>query len=812
MELLHCEKIKEKKLMLAILKKEINSFFATPIGYLVIAIFLLLNGLFLWLFKGEFNVLDYGFADLSPFFLLAPWILIFLIPAVTMRSFSDEKKQGTLELLLTKPISHLQIVLGKYFGAFLLIILALVPTLIYVYTVNQLGKPVGNLDVGSTLGSYFGLLFLVAAYTAIGIFSSTLSENQIVAFIIAVFLCFLFYVGFEGLAEFLKSNLVEQLGMASHFKSMSRGVLDTRDIIYFLSVTLFFIFWTVKKINAEGSKSAKWLHLAIIPIGLIILNVISVSIYQRFDLTSDSRYTLNKASLNVVKDVDSPIVIDVFLEGDDFPSEFRRLQTETKQLLEEFSAYNSNIKFKFINPIEDEATRDRAIAQLTNRGLTPMQLSVQENGMQSQRVIIPWALASYNNQTVDISLVKYKVNANQQELVSNSVQHLEYAFADGLSKLVNPKRRKIAILRGNAELEDIKIADFLKTLKQYYYIAPFTLDSVATNPQKTSKSLKSYDLVITAKPTEAFSEEEKYVLDQYIMNGGKSLWLIDQINMEKDSLFNPEGKNIAVPRNLNLTNFFFKYGARINPLLTSVKSQNIGRITLETGQDQSLKLQHFLWPYSPLALSDVNHPITNNINFVKFDFANQIDTLKNDDIKKTILLKSDKPSRLEGTPKEISLSFALQEPPSEMFTKDRQNLAVLLEGKFTSVYNNRVKPLKLENDKTKSPETKIIIIADGDVIKNDIDKGRPTTLGFDKWTKETYGNKEFLLNAVNYLLDDNGLINIRSKDLEVAFLDQAKIAEEKTKWQVINIVLPLLLLSLFGFVFNFLRQRKYTKK
>ncbi|GAA4304061.1 gliding motility-associated ABC transporter permease subunit GldF [Aestuariibaculum suncheonense] len=237
--------------MLAILKKEINSFFASPIGYLVIAIFLLLNSLFLWLFKGEFNILDYGFADLSSFFLLAPWILIFLIPAVTMRSFSDEKKQGTLELLLTKPISHLNIVLGKYFGAFVLIIIALIPTFLYVYTVYELGNPVGNLDIGSTLGSYFGLLFLVAAYTAIGIFTSTLSSNQIVAFILAVFLCFLFYIGFEGVADFMASDIIDQLGMSSHYKSMSRGVLDTRDIIYFLSITALFLMLTKLTINQE---------------------------------------------------------------------------------------------------------------------------------------------------------------------------------------------------------------------------------------------------------------------------------------------------------------------------------------------------------------------------------------------------------------------------------------------------------------------------------------------------------------------------------------------------------------------------------
>lgn len=240
--------------MIAILKKEINSFFASPIGYLVIAVFLMLNGLFLWLFKGDFNILNNGFADLSSFFLLSPWILIFLIPAVTMRSFSDEKKQGTLELLLTKPISKLQIVLGKYFGAFILILFALLPTILYVFTISKLGAIEGNLDVGSILGSYIGLLFLVAAYTAIGIFASTLSDNQIVAFIIAVFICFFFYFGFEGLSNynvFGDALYLEKLGMESHFKSMSRGVLDTRDLLYFISISIFFIFLTQLNIQKK---------------------------------------------------------------------------------------------------------------------------------------------------------------------------------------------------------------------------------------------------------------------------------------------------------------------------------------------------------------------------------------------------------------------------------------------------------------------------------------------------------------------------------------------------------------------------------
>lgn len=237
--------------MFAILKKEINSFFSSPIGYLVIAIFLILNGLFLWVFRGEFNILDFGFSDVSPFFQLAPWILIFLIPAVTMRSFSDELKQGTLELLLTKPISHLNIVLGKYFGAFILILIALLPTLLYIYTVFELGNPTGNIDIGSTVGSYFGLLFLVAAYTAIGVFASSLSDNQIVAFILAVFISFIFYIGFEGIADITSNNTIEKIGMSYHYKSMSRGIIDTRDLIYFLSVSILFILLTKINLSKE---------------------------------------------------------------------------------------------------------------------------------------------------------------------------------------------------------------------------------------------------------------------------------------------------------------------------------------------------------------------------------------------------------------------------------------------------------------------------------------------------------------------------------------------------------------------------------
>lgn len=794
--------------MFAILRKEINAFFSSIIGYLVIALFLTINGLFLWLFNGEFNILDNGFADLNSFFLLAPWVFIFLISAITMRSFADEKKQGTLELLLTKPISLFKIVLGKYFAALILIVLALVPTLIYVYCVYQLGNPIGNLDMASTWGSYLGLLFLAAAFTAIGLFCSSLTDNQIVAFIASVFISLLFFIGFEGIADFTSSNLIEQLGMNAHYKSISRGVLDTRDIIYFISVSVLFLIISSRFISTKILQQNERIKLILLPILVIAVNFLAYNAYIRLDLTTDQRYTLSDSAIQIIQTAYSPLVVDVFLESDNLPSEFRRLQTETRQILEEFASENNQINFQFINPLGDDADKELNVQRLMDRGLTPMQVNVQEAGKSSQEVIFPWALASYNGVTVKIPLVKNKIGTVIQELATNSIQHLEYTFADGFSKLLNAKRKKIAILKGNEQLQDAYIFDFIKSVKDYYFIAPFTLDSVSKNPIKTVKDLQKYDLIISAKPTEAFSEQEKYVLDQYTMIGGKSLWLLDAVAMEQDSLYNETGTAIATRRDLNLTDFFFKYGVRVNPVL--VNDLYSAQITLATGAGSQSQFQQLPWFYSPLVNPTTNHPITNNLNLIRFDFANQIDTLENN-VSKTVLLKSSNLSKLDGTPREISLKMTTQDPKPNLYTNGNQNLAVLLEGNFTSVYNNRIKPIEFSNDKTISESTKMLVIADGDIIKNDLGKNGPQELGFDRWTGQTYGNKEFLVNAVNYLLDENGLINIRTKEVAVAFLDIKKVSKEKTMWQIINIVVPLVLLALFGFVFNLIRRKKYAR-
>ena len=539
---------------------------------------------------------------------------------------------------------------------------------------------------------------------------------------------------------------------------------------------------------------------------LVIINSIGSKIYKRFDLTQDHRYTLSESALNVVENIDSPIIVDVFLEGD-FPSEYRRLRNETQQILEEFELYNQEVKFNFINPLEDEDTKDANIQQLIQRGLQPLQLSVQENGKSSQALIFPWALASYKNQTVKIPLIKNTIGATADETVTNSVQNLEYAFAEGFKKLVTDKSKKIAILKGNGELGDGYIFDFVSTMREHYYMAPFTLDSVNNNAEGTLKAIEDYDLIVVAKPTQAFSEDEKLVLDQYIMNGGKSLWLTESVVIDIDSLYNDSGSTVAIMRDLNLGDFFFKYGLRINP--TIVNDLYSAPIWLAIGEGSDAQFQPVQWQYSPLAGANPGHPVTTNLNLVKFDFASQIDTLKND-VKKTVLLRSSDLSKLDGVPKLISLDMVTQEPNPDTYNKGPQTLAVLLEGTFTSVYNNRIKPFKLSNEKNTSVPTKMIVVADGDIIKNDLVKGKPQELGFDRWSGKSFGNKEFLENAVNYLLNEDGLINIRSKEIVIPFLDVQKVSDEKVKWQFINIALPLLFLAVFGFIFHYFRKKRYT--
>ena len=543
---------------------------------------------------------------------------------------------------------------------------------------------------------------------------------------------------------------------------------------------------------------------------LIVLNVLGSLFFHRFDLTKDKRYTLSETSLEIVKQVKNPLSIKIYMQGD-LPADFRRLQQETRQLLEEFQAYNSNIVFEFVNPMENGDENMDVVKSLYQKGLTPINITVDDKGKQSQAMVFPWAVAVYNNKEVNIPLLKNIMGSSTTQKVIGSIQHLEYSIADAINKIAKDKQKKVAIIKGNGELNEIHIAKLLRQIRESYYIGPFTLDSVAKNPTGSQKKIKKYDLAIIAKPTQAFSDVVKQVLDQFIMNGGKTLWLIDQVAADMDSLYNQAGATLAYPRDLNLNDMFFKYGFRINPDL--VKDEQGSPIKLATGeQGSATQYQDFIWKYAPQVYPTSKHPIVKNLGGIKFDFASPIDTLKNG-IKKTVLLQSSQYSRIIGTPAEINLNIVNEKTsPQDYLNKGNLPLSVLLEGSFHSAFENRVLPFKEGSFLAKGKPTKMIVISDGDLAKNQLDKNiMPVELGYDQRTGNLYDNKDFMMNCVNYLLDDTGLINIRSKDVNLPLLDKEKVYENYTLMQFITIGLPILILLVFGMVFTYLRKRKYSK-
>lgn len=545
--------------------------------------------------------------------------------------------------------------------------------------------------------------------------------------------------------------------------------------------------------------SKKLQHIALVFFGLVLLNFISNKFFKRFDVTQDKRYTLSDTSLHLIDKVDNQLLIRVYLEGN-FPSEFQRLQIETRQFLEELQAENSNISFQFINP-------DNIRKSLVKKGMMPSQLTVEEDGKLSNAIIFPYAEILYGEKSEIVSLLSNTQSKSQEEQLQNAIASLEFSFANAINSVTKTNKQKIAVLTGNGQLNDAHLYSFLSEVAKKYSLAKFTLDSVATNPQKTVNDLRKFDLAIIAKPTKRFTTEEKLTIDQFITNGGKTLWMLDNVQADTDSLYN-SGKMLAYPRDLNLTDLLFSYGVRINYKL--IQDLYASKIKLATGNiGNQPQFQNLDWFYHPLVHANPNHPITKNILPVRLRFATQIDTLKNN-IKKTPLLISSVLTKKIGLPRPINLSSIAKEPTENEFSAGPQLFGVLLEGNFESAYANRVKAFNVTNFKAKSTNNKMIVIADGDIGKNQLLKGKPYNLSVDKWTQQRFGNKDFLLNAVNYLLDDNGLINLRNKSVKINVLDKQQAYNQKGFWQFFNIALPLILLAIFGFLFNYWRKRKYT--
>ena len=823
--------------MLTLYKKELAGFFSSLIGYLTIAVFLVLTGLMLWVLKSDFNILDYGFATLDGLFLIGPFLDLFLRPAITMRSLAEERRGGTIEMLMTRPLSDWTIVWAKFLAAWTLVFISLLPTLVAYFSVVALGDPVGNIDTGSVVGSYIGLLLLGGAFVAIGLFCSSLTQNQIVSFILAAVASVIAYLGFESLHNMGilggADLFVKRLGMMDHYQSISRGVVDTRDVLYFLSVMAIFLMatrmvlqsrkwrgWT----NKKNLRRSHWIEMGATVLIVVFVNIIGQYVFHRVDLTSERRYTLSKATKQMLKEIDEPVLFRVYLEGE-FPSDFKRLQSETKEMLNQFRAYNKNIEYEFVNPnsFTDNAEQQVFYQKLASKGIQPTQISVGSGTSLTTQILIPAADVYYRGRETSVQLLQNQKYVSDATLLNNSIQNLEYTLSSAIRQLAQGTKHSIGFLQGHGELAGGVLYDVQRSLQETYSLDYVTIDGqiqalTAHRQEGDSGNFRFYnlyDMLIIAKPTQPFSEQDLYILDQYIMYGGKVLWLIDALDADLDSL-SERGQFMATRLPLGIDEMLFNYGVRINPdVLMDMRCRPI---PIQVGMvGEKPQFQFRPWYYFPEIVPLSEHPIVRNLDLIKTDFPSSIDLIDND-IRKTVLLTTSEYTRVKNAPAMIDLADANVEPDRRLYSRSQVPVAVLLEGQFKSTWRNRLTPhftsLPEMGFREQSDDNRMIVISDGDVIRNRyiVSEGTVLPVGYDYYTQTLYANKELILNAVNYLVGDDGLLASRSRNITLRKLNVVKIQEQRTRYQVINVVLPVVLLALAGGVIVFVRKRKYTKK
>jgi len=803
--------------MIAQLKKELKVYFSGVLGYLIIGIYLLINGLMLWVFNGPFNILEGGYATLENYFGLAPWVFLFLIPAISMRTFSDELKSGMMELLVVRPFSLAQLIWAKFLGTFTVVILSILPTLVYLWSVRVLGSPVGNLDWGAAIGSYIGLLALGAAYTAVSVFASALTSNNVVAFVLAVAMTFGMYLGFESLADLYKFSgwelTVRNFGMNEHYISMARGVLDLRDIAYFVAVVLLF-FGLSLAVLGKNHLRAPWRKFLPYPLVALALVVLSQFIHVRWDLTEEKRYSLSEGTLSLLDRVEEPLLINVYLEGE-FPAGFERLKIETRYMLEEWAAENGNIFFEFINPSTVEnATEFKN--QLATKGINAVQLQVQKADGQSVLNVFPGATMAYQENEVSAVLLENVMVFDPAEQVNISIQQLEFNLARALNALLVEDKPKVGMVTGHGELSAVQTAGIGMALSENYAVDRFSMQTYKADANGDAdisdmvRRMNTYDLLVVAKPTAPFNELDKYLLDQFIMGGGKMLWFIDGVHAEMDSLsFGPEFLAYPTIYDLGLTDLLFKYGVRINAdLVQDVRCAGVN-------DRRSVNP----WVYFPL-WGPTEHPAVANMNAVKGEFSSSLELLEVSNVVQTPLLLSSSNARSVAAPHTVSLELLYNRPDPRAFTNSGLIAGVLLEGTFESAYANRLAPkagVGIPQLKS-SAKTAMAIFSDGDLIRNQVNlinpelpRGQPLPLGYDQYTGIQYGNDDLVLNTVDYMLDDIGLMQTRTRDVKLRLLNGEKIVAEASQWKLINVALPEVLLLLASLIFYLQRKRAYAR-
>ena len=561
---------------------------------------------------------------------------------------------------------------------------------------------------------------------------------------------------------------------------------------------------------------------------IILLNNISSFIFYRLDLTSEKRFTLSEETKNVLEGIDDIIYIKVYLDGE-FPSGFKRLQNKTKEMLQSFQKVaKEKIIFEFINPSESINSKDRnaLYKQLIEQGLQPTDLQVKKQSGMSSSIIFPGAVVYYKEKHLPIHLLKNELGVLPEVALNNSIETLEYEFISTINKLSRNTKKKIAFLQGHGELTEREVADIsfslLKdnySLSEYYDIEHFDISKfkkdTANKPDlsKQLQKIKTYKAIIIAKPTIAFNNLDKLLIDQYIVSGGSVLWLVDGINASMDSLKVLDGYFIATKNEINLDDMLFKYGIRINSDL--IQDQRAVDIPIITGYSGNIPQQSFFkWPYHSLLLSDSEHYISKNLDAIKCEFVSSIDTIKNN-IEKTILLHSSSHARISPSPHRVSLGILKNPPPAKYFNKTNIPIAVLLEGNFESIFKNRIIPKSKDLEfKRNGKISRMIVVSDGDIIRNEVSKRTANIfpLGYDKFREFTYsGNKHFIMNCMHYLCEDIALLSLKTKELKLRLLNKQKIQQYRGSIQTINILLPILIIILFGVIFNSIRKKKYVK-
>lgn len=802
--------------MRSIYIKEVASYFNSLIGYLAIGLFLLLTSLLLWIFP-ETSILEDGYASMDGFFGIAPYLLVFLIPAISMRSIAGEKAEGTYDLLRSRPLSLGQIVLAKFLGSLTVVVLAILPTIVYAVSSYFLAFPEGNIDIGATIGSYVGLLFLSSGFTALSIFCSSLTKNPIVAFLLAVFSCFFVFYGLSAVADigyfYTIEHIIKNWSASTAYDAVSRGVLTAKDVLYFASFTTFFLVLSIGHLGRRHRlRKVTLTRYAVMLVVLLLVNQPFVyGLFDRVDFTEDKRFTLSQTTKDIVQQLNKDTYITIFLDGNDLPSGFKRLRRSALDMAKDLSAYSQGrLKVHIIDPLQGEAADQQEFTQaLVSRGLYPTNLSVKTSTGFSQKLIFPAAIINNDEHEVNVQLLQNRTGQTPEQILNNSIQNLEYAFASALSKINQEQTPYIGFTEGHGEPDDLALYDAMHTLMASNQVGRVHLDSIAL------EDLRQIKVIVIAKPTEAFSESDKYKLDYYIRHGGAVIWAIDQIDASLELLQN-DGSQPLIGRQLNLDDQLFVYGARLN--YNMIADLNCAQIPISVGHIAGqAQIELAPWYFFPILIPQSTHPIVKNLDGIRTEFIGTIDTVASAGIRKEILLQSSPFTRILNTPSTISLQMVEEQPDPEKFRTSPAPVALLLEGKFPYLFANRPVPAGISSpvDLTDiSQPAKMIITADGDWLINQVNgkDQSPFPLGWDRYTEQQFANKVFLENAVDYLMNDENLIALRNREVKLRLLDQTKVKAEKTTWQIINVLLPLFILTGIGVGQQILRRKKYALK